>query len=267
MRNLSRVSCVLLFVAVIAQGCSVVFASSEAQRGPDAICQTLFQEYIVRGGKIPTNDILAATELIVSRGRPTGFWRPVLEGLRKVKGWDEIRYVRILGMMLGDAAFARKNLSRESQMGGVFALPEEVVPELISRAEKASDQYILDAYILAFARARDPRAKELLMRLVKGADEGANWPSVKYHAAVGLAELGDSGGVEWLVAHSDDAVPDVRWGRPENTTSHQLSSVAIRSLQILSGNAAVTTKAEFEAWWKVAAAGWAPSGHVLLVER
>jgi len=275
MHGSSRISRIIFCTTIVLFACPVwVAAGPQAQTPPDAICQALFQEYIVRSGKISTSDELAAAELIASRGRTTGFWKPVLEGLRTVKGWDEIRYVRILGLMLAADAHARDNIksgqASKMQMISIVALPKEVVPELISRAETAisaeSGSYVGDAYTLALARARDPRAKEFLQRMVKSENHGGNWQSVKFHAALGLAELGEPVGMEWLIAHSDDDSDGIVWGRPQYASRQQLSLAVVAALQVLSGQPALSTKTEFQAWWKTAAATFAPKSHVSLVD-
>ena len=243
-------------------------AGPEAPKEPDPICQALFQEYIVRSGKVPTEDILAATELIASRGRATGFWKPVLEGLRKVSGWDEIRYVRILGKMLEQDAVARDYIKAggEPQADAIVYLPADIVPELISRAEKA-EEYPVDAYVIALVRARDSRAKDFFQRMLESEKHGGGWSSIKFHAALGLAELGDPSGMQWLITHSDDDSPGIINGRPESASRQNLSSSVMVSLQILSGRRDFKTKTEFEEWWKTAEATWSPKNHVYLVDR
>lgn len=271
MHSCSKLISFFSFVAALMLlGSSFAVTAATVEREPDAICASLFKEYIVRSGKIPTEDVLAASDIIVSRGRTTGFWKPVLEGMRTVKGWDEIRYVRILGKMLAEDAQARDNIksgrNREMQMASLVCLPQDVVPELISRAEKA-EPYVKDAYIVALARARDPRAKVLLLQTAKADDSGGNWTSLKFHAALGLAELGDPIGVEWLIAHADDEIPTITLAWPQCIPNRNLDSCTLAALRVLSGNAAFKTKAEFETWWKTAAATWAPKNHVYLVDR
>jgi hypothetical protein len=46
-------------------------------RQPDEVTRQLFEQYILRGGKIDTQSVMAATHLVSQRGRETGFWKDV----------------------------------------------------------------------------------------------------------------------------------------------------------------------------------------------
>ncbi len=106
-----RVLGLFLLAAVLVFACvTPAPAAPDTRAEPDAICAALFREYIAGPHMIPTEDVLAASDLIASRGRTTGFWNSVLEGMRSAKGWDEALCVRILGKMLEDDAQAREIL-------------------------------------------------------------------------------------------------------------------------------------------------------------
>jgi HEAT repeat protein len=164
--------------------------------------------------------------------------------------------------MLGSDAVTRETLQTENmyyvqRLLGIWC-PDRLVPELIDRAEKAED-YVRDAYVIALARARDPRARELLMRTVKAEDHGADWLSMKFHSALGLAELDDPAGMEWLIAHCEGERSMLSFA-----PNRDLSPSAVIALRTLSGHAEMNTKAEFEAWWKTAAPTWTHKQHVYL---
>lgn len=276
MLNLIR-TIILAAVALLAcPGWTAGFLESSK---PDPICQALFDAYIVRRGKIASEDILAASDLIASRGRSTGFWKQVREGLRRAdRDTDERVYVHILGNMLAEDARARENTEsgNAGQTQGVpfISLPKEVVPELISRAQKAEGA--LDAYVIALCRARDPRAEEFLLNTVEQSnimkknkdDLGVRHNlSIGFHAALGLAEIGNATGLEWLIAHSDDDSRTVSFAWPQRVPDYSLRSCAIAALRTLSGQPTLNTKAEFNTWWKTASNGWSPKSHVYLEDR
>jgi hypothetical protein len=242
----------------------------QTERPPDPICQALYDAYIARSVKVSTHIILAASDIIVDRGRCTGFWKPVLDGLEKSKGWDDIRYVNILGQMLAQDAYAKENIERGDARNmaavQIVCLPSTIVPELIARARKA-ERYPRDAYAIALVRSRDPRARAFFMERLETRDNGDNQPTTQFHSALGLAELGEPAGVEWLIANSDNVSDDVVFAWPDRVPDRKISSSCISALRRLSGQPGLNTKAEFEAWWKSTSKPWTPKDHVYLVDR
>jgi hypothetical protein len=234
----------------------------------DPISKALFEEYIVRHGKTPTSDIVAATDLIISRDM-SDFWQPALEGLDKTKDWDQMTYVRLLGKMLYvDAADREYKGDITLRQSEIRRLPETVLPELLKHAKDAKD-YSLDAYLIAIARARDPRAKDFLTEKLKSSETGGCWQSIKFHSALGLAELGDPTGVEWLINNSEDTSSDVVFAWPLIEDRH-LGTSCLNALRVLSGEMNLKTKAEFETWWKNTKQPtkqlWTPKHHVTLID-
>jgi hypothetical protein len=267
MRFLNKVI-ILAVLALLA--CPVWSAEpSDQYRPPDPICQALYDEYVLKGTKDAAGMVIPASEIIVARGRSTGFWKTVLAGLGEAKeGWDEVRYVRILGKMLTIDARGREiiesgNADKVQQSLGI-CLPKDVVPELIDRAQKSKD-IALDAYTIALCRARDTRAKELFLDLLKQNDIDV---SVQFHAALGLAELGDTTGVDWLIAHSDDdSANTVSLAWPQYVPDHSIGASCVAALGVLSGQRHLKTKAEFAKWWKTASKDWSPNDHVYLEDK
>lgn len=235
----------------------------------DPICDALFREYIEQGGKISPSDMQAASNLIVSRGRPKGYGKIVFEGLNTVAGRDEIRYIDILGKMLEKDSYSRDAIKAgttgKMQMAMIIAVPDFVVPALIDRSEKA-DTYVGDSYVIALARARDERTQDYLMRIMKSGDTGQNWDSMKFHAAVGLANMGDKAAVNWLIGCTDDSSGSVSFAWPKSISDNSIAASAIAALRVLSGQKNLSTKSEFEDWWKTAEARWEPKNGVLLVD-
>src|SRR5688572_23745851 len=91
---------------------------------PDQICQLLFDAYM-RGGKIDSDTIGAAMLIIAARGRASGFWRNVLDELRKGND-NETACVEILGRMLAVDAAVRDRMQREKETGQIGQSAEPV---------------------------------------------------------------------------------------------------------------------------------------------
>ena len=83
------------------------------------------------------------------------------------------------------------------------------------------------------------------------ADEGAerSLDSAKFHAALGLAQLGDAAGFHWLIAHSADVQLAVSNALPAQGSNANRDTYYTAALQQLSGNKDLRTKEEWEVWW------------------
>jgi hypothetical protein len=257
----------------------------------DEVTRQLFHQYVARQGKITTESVLAATHLVAERGRETGFWKEVLAELRRNNPNSEIGCVRVLGKMLATDAAARDTLRRQKETGEISAwiarvcLPAEVVTELIERGRKA-DRNRVDHYVIALARARTPEPRDFFKAIVTApaarqnpftepapAPRAGTTPpntaptptgpaatapvnfyhteSTRFHAAVGLAQLGDPAGIDWLIAHCDDTTGSVWHARPCGTPpGGSLHDCCLAALQQLSNDRTRTTKTEWQAWAK-----------------
>lgn len=190
-------------------------AAAQDQRVDD-ISAKLFETYIARKGKINTATIMAATHIVAERGRQTGFWKTVLQELKRGDPNSEVGCVRVLGKMLAIDASARDAHRRFQETGEVGAwaasvrLSPDVVTTLIERGSK-SQRFRIDHYAIALARARVPESKgffQVILRIPGATDPFSNVPrdpppldTTRFHAAVGLAQLGESEGIDWLVAN------------------------------------------------------------------
>jgi hypothetical protein len=156
--------------------------------------------------------------------------------------------------MLAIDAAARDAIRREKETGEIgqwrasVALGSEVVAELVSRGEKA-DRFRADHYAIALARARVPDAINFFRMILR--DEGAehHLDSTKFHAALGLAQLGDAAGFDWLIAHSADVQLAVSNALPAQGSNANRDTYCTAALQQLSGNKDLRTKEEWEVWW------------------
>ena len=187
-------------------------------------------------------------------------------------------------------------------------LGKGVVDELIRRAERAAGDRC-DDYVVALARSRDPRAGEFfrhVVRSVQGEREmedaamragppAAQDPrqdrnaterretsgqqrrtayslEAELYSAVGLAQLGDPVGIEWLIAHYGSPVADPfgavehksRLGPAPSYAGTAFSTA--QALRILTGQN-LTTQAEWEAWWQKAQKPFLPRGYVRISDE
>jgi hypothetical protein len=263
-------------VAIVSSllACVVVLAARVGAKGreqePDRLCQMLFEEYVVGRGKINAPTITAATHIVAERGR-YGFWRDVFRELQKDDPETEIGCVRVLGKMLEMDANA-EDASREAERTGTVLqspasrrLDSEVVAYLIQRGEKA-DRFRVDQFATALARARVPEAGELFRSILRD-DTGKHYmPSAKFHAAVGLAQCGEASGFQWLIENCDDPTPTISNAWPDRVPSLNLDVCCIAALRELSGQSALRTRQDCEAWWKQEGEKPLARGRVRLVE-
>lgn len=242
------------------------------ERSVDQVTQQLFEQYIVRRGKINGESIIAATHLVAERGRRNGFWKNVLAELKRNNEHSEVGCVRVLGKMLATDAAARDVIRRRKETGEISAwaasirLGPEVVTGLLERARQA-DRYRIDHYTIALARARVPEAKQFFQSILRATvsnDPFAQVPSkvpasqnhldsTRYHAAVGLAQLGEFEGIDWLIANSEYSQGTVvnAWPRGARRGGG-LSTCCVEALRYLSGERGRTSKADWAAWRKTA---------------
>jgi hypothetical protein len=237
---------------------------------PDALCETLFDLYI-RGRMVQGADEYAATRLIVSRGRENGFMHIVLDEWRKFDEHTEFKCVRILGKALAIDATARDLIEEEkqgivSQWGPTIALDEEVVDELLERARDAN-RAIFGHYVIAFARARDPRASEFFKSVLRDRENSTSQQTEQFHAAVGLAGLGEARGVEWLIEHSEDTSGQVYDAWPPRAVDFRISTCCQAALRNMSGEFDPKSKVEWQQWWRGAQGQFDKRRAVRLIEN
>jgi hypothetical protein len=254
--------------------CAAVRGGSAVAQDPqsDQVTKHLFEQYVARQVKFNTESVMAATHLVAERGRESGFWKNVLAELQRDNPPSEIGCVRVLGKMLAADAAARDALRRQKETGEVSALiprvflGPEVVAALVERGGKA-DRFRSDHYAIALARARTPEARGYFQSILRGRVEPAKpvgaadvapvrWrhlDSTRFHAAVGLAQLGDAEGIEWLIEHCEFSQGTVTNAWPQGAPrGGDLSACCLEALRQLSGVHQRTSQAEWAAWWKSA---------------
>lgn len=253
-----------LVLLVCASGSYAAFGE---QGERDALCQMLFDQYILSdSARIPEKQIEAAQEILASRGRHE-FWKLTFEELRKNNQWNEKRCIDLLGRIYEYDADARPY----SKPGGTLAntmpstpsvcIPENVAPELIIRARFAQ-QYLFDHYLVALVRAQDDRCKDLFAEVLKGKEWTKYSKSEEFHAAIGLANMGDTAGVEWLIEHCENSGESVYLAGP--ATGQGLGINCVGALRSLAKRSDLSKKADFEEWWKGVPRPFVPESKVWL---
>lgn len=242
---------------------------------PDPVCETLFRQYAC-GGKINADAREAANLLVAYRGRGNGYWRVVLQTLRETDDEQtELSCVRILGKMLAVDGRGREILEEQrrsgkpygGQWGGPYVvLDDSVVTTLLERATRFKDRrdHRIGNYVEALAAARDPRTRAFLLEVLhKQSEPGrpdahAYRSDARLEAAMGLAQLGVSAGVEWLIQNCerDDLLS---LGPKLRSADERLGAACIRALDDISGDSpgARSTRADWQAWWDRAKADFA----------
>lgn len=233
-------------------------------RGDDHLTRQLFEQYVANRGKINGESVLAATHLVAERGRENGFWKSVLAELKRNDEQSEIGCVRVLGKMLATDAAARVAIRRRNETGEITAwvpmvcLGHEVVTELLNRAYRA-DRFRIDHYTIALARSRVPETKEFFQSILRvpvpnnpftaiPASQG-HLESTRFHAAVGLSQLGEFEGVDWMIANCEDTTGHVMNAWPKGATrGGGLDACCVDVLRQMSDEQARKSKADWAAW-------------------
>lgn len=234
----------------------------------DILCSLLFDNYL-RGAKINTDDVNAAIQLVASRGRHTGFWRTVLAEFELSFDSEDWRSrsvgrnsLAVLSKMLGNDGATRWEHAQRQR--GVEMPPSaiarsarrlgpEVLDRVIARGRQA-DSHSIDSYVMAVRNAHDPRGNQFLLDVLHNPHDSGrgladifrgSWQDAQFHAAIGLAELGNQEGVKWLIAQSESA--DYR-----------------KALADLTGQPATMNKTQWEHWWMQNKNGFVPVRRVSL---
>ncbi|MEX0936880.1 MAG: hypothetical protein WDZ59_03395 [Pirellulales bacterium] len=171
----------------------------------------------------------------------------------------------------------------------------KMLERVIARGRHA-DRHDMDAFVIAVRQAHHPQGKQFLLDVLRNppdplraeerfADDkssrvgdrpepergaegtpgargkwpdnrGGSWLEAKFHAAVGLAELGEPAGVEWLIKESERN--DFGVGSMSASLNHAPHYKAVRSnlresclqtLADLSGRQATDDMDQWNAWW------------------
>ncbi|MCH8150557.1 MAG: hypothetical protein IH987_21705 [Planctomycetes bacterium] len=222
------------------------------------------------GGKINSDDRAAACHLLSRAARRHERWRVPVRMLRQEQG-NERRIVQVLGKIAAVDARARDRQAlpkeermRIASMPGVV-LDDTVVPELLDRV-RATDRDVVDHYVIALARARDPRAVDFLRKILTGNLGQSGLTSTRFHAAVGLANLGDIEAVEWLINNIDADRGRVSHAWPGKRCSNDLATSCVEALHQVSGYLGYSTADEWRQWWSAQRESFQPKNIIQLRE-
>jgi len=261
----------VLCTAVCLWGVGLAALGQGRSEHPDDISQQLFETYIARGRMVNTSTRMAAAHIVAERGRASGFWRTVLKELQKGDEGSEVGCAHVLGKMLAVDARARDVIRREKETGQIrswsaaVCLGPEVVQELIRRGQK-TERFRVDHYAIALARARVPEATEFFQMILRD-EVGRGQDSAKFHAAVGLAQLGEADGFVWLIAHSDNIQGHVSNAWPSRMSeAKNLGGCCGAALRQVSGED-LKTKQDWESWWEKVNRKTLPKSHVEMGEE
>lgn len=246
--------------------------AQEPQPTPDPLCQLLFDRYVVGMNKVDSDTMNAAQHLIASNGRRNGFWRVVLERIRLGDEDSEPNCVEILGKMLAWDAIARDSIQEVASGGPVPQLVQsiylgpEVVNELLERAQ-ITDRRRLRWYAVALVRARTPTTAEFFKKILRDDHQDLSSGTLQFHAAVGLAQIGDASGYEWLIAQSENPRGFISGGLPSGAQSGNLDACCLRALQQMVNDDTKKTKQDWVIWWASLDKKAIPKGVVELVDN
>lgn len=263
----------------------------------DALTEQLFRQYVAVNGKIDSDDVQAAIELVASRGVENGYWRTVLAEFEKSCD-DDNSIVRkntlaVMSKMLavdGSVRWIEQQARQERlaqqaaaapRASGVQSIPAsnlgpEVLERVIERAYEVRHLFDLVDYVVAARQAHDDRAAPFLEKVLHGGDResehwrqtsGGAWTEPQFHAAVALAELGRPEGVEWLIAHTD-ATGGSLFRMPHAETSEVYLACRL-ALEELTGAQVTPAPGDWQeqawrAWWAAHQESFSPRQAVAL---
>jgi hypothetical protein len=268
---MSKVKTIPFLLLVIFASTVFSGASEEVTNPTDQLCQMLFDTYLARQGMINTSTIKAASHIVAERGRDTGFWKIVLRELQSGHQESELGCVRVLGNMLAIDAAARDAIRREKETGQVgqwaatVCLGPEAVKEIITRG-RAANRFRVDQYAIALLRARVPETADFF-RMILRDDTGEHYlAGTKFHAAVGLAQLGEPDGFTWLFEHTEDPLDTVASPWPWFVSNLNLDTCSVAALRDLSGEKNLKSKQEWQSWWNKVDKSSLPKNLVRMVD-
>lgn len=207
----------------------------QVQSRADAeVTEQLFRQYITAYGKIATEQVNAAIKRVARRGASDAeFTKLVIEEFKENYDARNGRGVKrnvltLMGRMLafhGARRWQQEYFERTGQIGQA-ALPGGVehlsaheaamLDQILTRGRKA-DRGNIAEFVMAIRLAHHPRGKQFLLVVLQNPSStagpfedatqkgkwpdtvGGGWSDAEFLAAVGLAELGESIGVEWLI--------------------------------------------------------------------
>lgn len=259
-------------------------------RSGDVVTMQIFDEYVLRHGKISSADVQAAIQLVASRGAGNqAFVERVISELEQSDNlYVQRNLIKVMTKILAKGGGARWQTERAARIGelgqaasGAYPIGDSqkaIVMRMIELGRKATRSNI-DDFVLAIRQAHHPIAERFLLDVLKNPETsdlkvgkwadniGGSWSDAKFHSAVALAELGHSDGVEWLISKTDGRFGD---GGYLNRAPHRgpqvksLRECCLHALSDLSGEPSTLSQAHWLQWWKDHRNGFVPTRPVSL---
>ena len=288
--------------AAWAQDSAAVSVASEQAASSDVVCEVLMRDYLLGGFKIEQDNIDAAIHLVAVRGYSNAFWRVVLAEFDRTFDADEFARDRkddffaklspnaqefmrfsvrrnmlsVLRKMLAEAGKERwvdertrrgEMLQRSSSLYFDATRDSKLLDRVIARASEARpSEFAL--FALAVRASHDPRGKAFLQEILRRKPLVHGRLDAQCVAAVGLAELGEPEGVEWLINHLDtpDHVHMLIVSHTEMPLpDRSVSELCGRALTELFGwKAVLQSKEQCQQIWGVKKTNFTPAGPVRL---
>lgn len=280
-------------------------ADSADKDSVDGVTEQLFRQYVLGRGKIPTSNVQAAIVLVAARGNGPAFNQIVLNEFEKTYKDENASTVRRNLLQLMAKMFAREGSDRwryeharrtgqaESSATTVTPTPSPEYEKIVYRESKMLERLIvrgrqanrheIDAFVIAVRQAHHPQGKSFLLDVLQNSPDpekgkwldntGGSWRDAQFHAAVGLAELGDHAGVEWLIKQSEPN--DFGTGSMSVSLSNALHAKAsggnlrqscVCALEDLSGLQAVDDAGQWKTWWGTSKERFVPRAVALRIE-
>jgi hypothetical protein len=202
----------------------------------DGTTLALYRQYIVRIGKIETESVRAAIDLVAIRGSRDAEFRALLRKdfatsrQKEFRKYDTHKLLTLIAAVLHRDGGKRwqSQLAKLSGAASQHPIPQaeflyQESPLLsdVIKYGRSSDRSQIDAFTFAVRQAHHPQGKPFLMDVLHNPSDsrdafgstdktkgkwpdnvGGSWRDAKFHAAVGLAELGVEDGVRWLFEHA-----------------------------------------------------------------
>lgn len=252
-------------------------------RSPDATTLELYREYIAPIGKIETSSVLAAVELVSKRAEGvSGFQEMLMKDFEISRQVDNQRYdahklLLLITAILSQEGQIRWQLEETKRTGfpSQRALPagdghykESMLLSTAIERGRQCDRSEIDAFVFAVRQSHHPQGKQFLLDVLNNPSQisdltkgkwpdniGGTWQDARFHAAVGLAELGVEEGVQWLIGHAKEN----DFGLDGTIERHQHATINTGSLRAncnaalddLSGLRAKHDESrEWDKWWR-----------------
>ncbi len=202
----------------------------------DATTLELYNQYVARVGKIESDSVRAAIELVAARGHGNPEFREMLRrdfaASRREDnpGYDSRKLLALITAVLERDGGRRWQHEQVKRNGVAAARPlpsadilyqeSPLLADVIKYGRKCGRSEI-DDFSFAVRQAHHPQGKQFLADVLHNSPDagnpfrdadrtkgkwpdnvGGSWDDARFHAAVGLAELGVEEGIRWLIEHA-----------------------------------------------------------------